>query len=65
MKIRKIKNIEDLTKEIEVRNKFSELVRLKCYECSNFDLGEVRRCDIVTCPLHKVRLGKKMKSLAR
>jgi len=30
----------------------------KCQDCMNWEGTEVRRCDIVTCPLHPYRPGR-------
>ena len=62
MKISNIKTLNELVDKIKESNKFSELIRLKCLECSNFELTEVRRCNVVTCPLNKVRFGKRIKN---
>ena len=62
MKITEIKNLEELVLKVEETNRFSELIRLKCYECSNYQLTEVRNCDVTTCPLWKVRTGKRCKN---
>lgn len=29
----------------------------KCQDCMNWQVAEIRRCDIVTCPLHPYRPG--------
>lgn len=30
-------------------------VKLKCLDCCCWDKEEVRRCNTITCPLHKIR----------
>lgn len=36
-------------------------IRQKCLECSSFQPSEVRKCDILDCPLYPYRLGKRPK----
>lgn len=61
MKITDIKNIKDLTEKLKTTKRFSELIKLKCYECCNYELSEVRKCTIVSCPLYRVRGGRRIK----
>lgn len=38
-------------------------VRMKCLECMGGNAAEVRRCEIIDCPLWPYRSGRKMKSV--
>ena len=37
-------------------------IRLKCLDCSCYQVKEIRDCDIKTCPIFEFRMGKKPKS---
>lgn len=37
-------------------------IKLKCLDCSNYQLKEIRKCNIVECSLYKFRFGRKTKN---
>lgn len=39
-----------------------EAIRQKCLDCSSEDMGEVRKCNVVECPLHPFRMGNEIKT---
>lgn len=57
--IRAISSLEEL-KQVEITS-FKDAIRLKCYDCSCYDLNEVKHCTAYSCPLWAFRLGKKPK----
>lgn len=61
MNIREIKTKEQFDEAVEKVTKFSEAIRLKCYDCSAMQMNEVRLCTVTTCPLYKFRFGRKPK----
>ena len=36
-------------------------IRAKCKECSGNQLAVIRKCQILNCPLHPYRMGKRPK----
>lgn len=40
---------------------FSKAIRAKCYECSAYQIVEVRNCHINNCPLWAFRGGHRIK----
>ena len=36
----------------------SKAIRLKCIDCCGGNMAEVRKCDIISCPLWRYRMGK-------
>lgn len=40
-------------------------IRNKCLDCCNGQLGEVRLCPVVQCPLYLWRFGKRPTTVAR
>ena len=44
-------------KERELSLTRAKAIRLKCLECSNFNMAEVRRCHIKKCAIWPFRLG--------
>lgn len=61
MKISDIKTKEKMDKAAANTKTFSQAVRLKCLDCSAYELSEVRNCTIKTCPLWRFRMGKRPK----
>ena len=39
----------------------SKAIRLKCIDCCCGNMAEVRKCDIIACPLWRYRMGKEIK----
>lgn len=62
MRINDIKTKEKLDEAVANIKTFSEAIRLKCLDCSVYELAEVRNCTITTCPLWKFRTGKRLKN---
>lgn len=61
MKINDIKNKEQMDEAAAKTKTFSQAVRLKCLDCSAYELSEVRNCVVTTCPLWRYRMGKRPK----
>lgn len=65
MNLRNVKSIEQLEELIasgEI-NTFSKAIKVKCLECSGFDMREVNECpNERTCPLWQFRKGKRLKN---
>ncbi len=59
MNLQIIKSIDDLEAVLPSVTRFSEAIRLKCLDCSVYELAEVRRCEIRNCPLWKFRDGRR------
>lgn len=53
-----INTTEEFNQEVIENKNVLRAIRLKCYDCSAYQLSEVRNCTIETCPLHPFRLGK-------
>lgn len=53
MNLIKCRNLEELRNELESMEKvsFTDAIKAKCYECSAFQISEVRACQIKDCPL--------------
>ena len=34
-------------------------IRLKCMDCSNYQLKEIRLCTVIKCPLYAYRFGRR------
>ena len=58
IKISTIDSKEELNQAVKENTNVLRAIRLKCLDCSCFQLGEVRDCLITTCPLYPFRLGK-------
>lgn len=61
MKISDIKTKEKMDEAVANTKTFSEAIRLKCLDCSVYELTEVRNCTVTNCPLWKFRNGKRLK----
>ena len=58
IKINTIDSKEELNQAVKENTNVLRAIRLKCLDCSCFQLGEVRDCPVTTCPLYPFRLGK-------
>ena len=56
--INSINTKEEFEQEVKENTNVLRAIRLKCLDCSCFQLGEVRDCPVTTCPLYPFRLGK-------
>ena len=56
--INSINTKEEFDQAVKENTNVLRAIRLKCYDCSCFQLGEVRDCPVTTCPLYPFRLGK-------
>ena len=56
--INSINTKEEFDQEVSENTNVLRAIRLKCLDCSCFQLGEVRDCIVTTCPLFPFRLGK-------
>lgn len=57
-KLSEIKNLNDLNEAVKENTSTMRAIRLKCMDCSAYQLNEINECNIVTCPLHPFRMGK-------
>lgn len=57
-RLSEIKNLNELDEEVKENTSPLRAVRLKCLDCSSYQLNEVKECNITNCPLHPFRLGK-------
>ena len=58
IKISSIDSKEELNQAVKENTNVLRAIRLKCLDCSCFQLGEVRDCPVTTCPLYPFRLGE-------
>lgn len=56
--INSINTTEEFNQEVRENTNVLRAIKLKCYDCSSYQLSEVRNCTITECPLHPFRLGK-------
>ena len=57
-KISSINTEEEFKQEVSENRNVLRAIRLKCYDCSAYQINEVNNCSITTCPLYSFRLGK-------
>ena len=57
-KISSINTTEEFNQEVSENRNVLRSIRLKCYDCSAYQINEVNNCNITTCPLFPFRLGK-------
>lgn len=57
-RLSEIKNLNDLNEAVKENTNTLRAIRLKCLDCSAYQLNEVNDCNIITCPLHPFRKGK-------
>lgn len=57
-KISSINTEEEFNQEVSQNRNVLRAIRLKCYDCSAYQINEVNNCNITTCPLYSFRLGK-------
>lgn len=56
--INSINTTEEFNQEVRENTNVLRAIRLKCYDCSSYQLSEVKNCNITNCPLYPFRLGK-------
>ena len=56
--INSINTTEEFNQEVSENRNVLRSIRLKCYDCSSYQLSEVRNCTITNCPLFPFRNGK-------
>ena len=56
--INSIKTTEEFNQEVSQNKNVLRAIRLKCYDCSAYQINEVNNCNITTCPLYSFRLRK-------
>lgn len=56
MKINDIKTKNQMDEAAAKTKTFSQAVRLKCLDCSAYELSEVRNCSVTTCRLWRFRM---------
>ena len=57
-KISSINTQDEFNQEVSQNKNVLRAIRLKCYDCSAYQINEVNNCNITTCPLFPFRSGK-------
>ena len=58
MRIDCIKTEEDYNKEVGENTNVLRAIKLKCLDCSTYNINEIKECPVKNCPLYPFRLGK-------
>lgn len=58
MRIDTIKTEEDYNKEVSENRNVLRAIKLKCLDCSTYNINEIKECPVKNCPLYPFRLGK-------
>ena len=58
MRIDCIKTEEDFNKEVSENTNILRAIKLKCLDCSTYNINEIKECPVKNCPLYPFRLGK-------
>ena len=58
MRIDCIKTEEDYNKEVSENRNVLRAIKLKCLDCSTYNINEIKECPVKNCPLYPFRLGK-------
>ena len=58
MRIDCIKTEEDYNKEVSENTNVLRAIKLKCLDCSTYNINEIKECPVKNCPLYPFRLGK-------
>ena len=58
MRIDTIKTDEEFNKEVSENTNVLRAIKLKCLDCSTYNILEIKECPVKNCPLYPFRLGK-------
>ena len=58
MRIDTIKTEEDFLQEVRENTNVLRAIKLKCLDCSTYNINEIKECPVKNCPLYPFRLGK-------
>lgn len=57
-KISTIKTEEEFKQEVNENTNVLRAIRLKCLDCSSYNIIEIKECPVKECPLYPFRQGK-------
>lgn len=57
-KISTIKTEEEFNREVSENTNVLRAIRLKCLDCSTYNVNEIKECPVKECPLYPFRQGK-------
>ena len=57
-KISTIKTEEEFHREVIDNTNVLRAIRLKCLDCSSYNILEIKECPVKNCPLYPFRQGK-------
>ena len=58
MRIDTIKTEEEFNREVYENTNVLRAIKLKCLDCSTYNINEIKECPVNKCPLYPFRLGK-------
>lgn len=58
MRIDTIKAEEEFNREVSENTNVLRAIKLKCLDCSTYNINEIKECPVKNCPLYPFRLGK-------
>ena len=58
MRIDCIKTEEEFNREVSENTNVLRAIKLKCLDCSTYNINEIKECPVKNCPLFPFRLGK-------
>lgn len=58
MRIDTIKTDEEFNREVSENRNVLRAIKLKCLDCSTYNINEIKECPVKNCPLYPFRLGK-------
>lgn len=58
MRIDCIKTDEEFNREVRENTNVLRAIKLKCLDCSTYNINEIKECPVKNCPLYPFRLGK-------
>ena len=58
MRIDTIKTEEEFDREVSENTNVLRAIKLKCLDCSTYNINEIKECSVKNCPLYPFRLGK-------
>ena len=57
-KINTINTTEEFNQEVLENKNVLRAIHLKCYDCSAYNINEIKECPVKECPLYPFRQGK-------
>lgn len=57
MRIDCIKTEEEFNREVSDNTNVLRAIKLKCLDCSTYNILEIKECPVKNCPLYPFRLG--------